>query len=816
LAQFAYLFVGLTGIALVSLGVPVVWAVLAVLGLAALMGALLAGRPGRASARIIEGAQRVAEGELSVRFDESSQYSELQPLARSLNTMMGALEQRAVVADTRQRELQALVNLSEVFLSSVEVRNTMKLALQEAIRAVGAESGAISLAENDGDQFQTLAVIGFPEEQFIDLKYPVDAHSAMGYAIMQRKTVASNDLSMETRFQATPNTRRAGVVSLMTSPMLLDSRVVGAITVCTFERHDFSQNEMDILQAVANHTAVAAERIKLVSDLSESYERTLTALVAALDARDRETEGHSKRVVAYSVALAESMGVDAALKEEIARGALLHDIGKIGVPDGILRKGGALSEEEWLTVRNHPELGRQILGGIGFLRGPAEIVYSHHEHWDGSGYPRGLRGQEIPLGARVFAVVDAFDAMTSYRPYRDPQTFQKARDEIRKGASTQFDPAVVEAFLKFNKDDWAALREQSQESNHNGARDMGSLRRISSGQLQATNVIVAAITSSLDIHEVYQRCVQTLTGVTRAKSAAIYSYKAETQELVFEAGAEIPAPLGAQVGPSLLARLLGGASIQQGITQFYAQLSTASEPMAQELSALQPEWGSALIIPLQEGERELGALALFSAADHAFNEDERNMFDHVAKQLGQAVVNARVHEKVRFQAITDALTGAYNRHYLDDFLNIEVKRCLRYKRPLSILMLDLDHFRACNERAGHQGGDKALQDVVSLMNIGVRSVDLVARYGGEEFTMVLPETDVAGAMEVAERIRKLIEQHSFPCGNMSASLGVASCEYKDDTPDAAALVGRADRALYRAKQNGRNQVILWQPELETA
>ena len=144
---------------------------------------------------------------------------------------------------------------------------------------------------------------------------------------------------------------------------------------------------------------------------------------------------------------------------------------------------------------------------------------------------------------------------------------------------------------------------------------------------------------------------------------------------------------------------------------------------------------------MQEGERLAGAPIVFSDAPYVFDEEDRLMFIQVGKQLGQALVNTRIHEKVRVEAITDGLTGAYNRRYLDDFLNIEVKRSQRYQRPMSILLLDMDYFHACNEKAGHQAGDRALRDVVQLLNLGVRSVDLVARYGGEEFMVVLPETE---------------------------------------------------------------------------
>jgi diguanylate cyclase (GGDEF)-like protein len=408
-------------------------------------------------------------------------------------------------------------------------------------------------------------------------------------------------------------------------------------------------------------------------------------------------------------------------------------------------------------------------------------------------------------------VVDAFDAMTSYRPYRDPQTFQKARDEIRKAAGGQFDPSVVSAFLRFSKDEWAALRETSetQTANGRGPRDMGSLRRIGSGQLQALNLIIAAITSSLDMEQVQQRCVDALVDLTRAASAGIYTLQGEGG-LAFAAGAKLPVALTAS-STERLAELLGGPAIREGITQFYANLAGDTDARAGGLRELNADWKSALILPMPAGDQTLGALALFSGGEHVFDEDERNMFDHIAKQLAQALVNARAHERVRVQAITDALTGAYNRHYLDDFLSIEVKRCSRYQRPLAVLMLDLDHFRQCNERAGHQGGDRALQDVVHLINLGVRSVDLVARYGGEEFTVVLPETEAQGAFEVAERIRGLVAEHHFPCGQMTVSIGVAASSYAaGDAPDAAELVRRADQALYKAKQEGRDRVLTWE------
>jgi putative nucleotidyltransferase with HDIG domain len=209
---------------------------------------------------------------------------------------------------------------------------------------------------------------------------------------------------------------------------------------------------------------LVAERTQQLSialhDLEQSYDYTLEALGGALDAKDAETEGHCQRVTAFTITIARSMGVDKGLLRHIARGAFLHDIGKMGVPDSILRKPGPLTAEERLVMRKHCEIGYAVLERIPFLKDAAEIVLSHQECYDGSGYPRGLKGEEIPLGARIFAIADTLDAMISDRPYRKAQSIGAARAEIKRYAGTQFDPRVVEIFLAHPETIWRELHEK--------------------------------------------------------------------------------------------------------------------------------------------------------------------------------------------------------------------------------------------------------------------------------------------------------------------------------------------------------------------
>jgi putative nucleotidyltransferase with HDIG domain len=203
-----------------------------------------------------------------------------------------------------------------------------------------------------------------------------------------------------------------------------------------------------------------------MADLERSYDITLEALGDALDLKDAETEGHSKRVTAFTIAVARAMGLSGDRIRVIARGAFLHDIGKMAIPDAILRKPGALTSEETEIMREHCYRGYQMLRKIPFLAEAADIVYSHQEKFDGSGYPRGLKGEQITLGARIFAVADTLDAITSDRPYRAAQTTRAALEEISRFGGTQFDPIVVKTFLSMPESIWDDLRRQINSQIH--------------------------------------------------------------------------------------------------------------------------------------------------------------------------------------------------------------------------------------------------------------------------------------------------------------------------------------------------------------
>lgn len=246
-----------------------------------------------------------------------------------------------------------------------------------------------------------------------------------------------------------------GAEDYITKPFNLD-RVLLTVKNSLEKRRLVLENreyQANLEQKVCEQTEVIRT---VMGEINLAYENTLAALVRALDAREKEVGSHSERVMAYAALLAEAAGISQQERLVMAKGALLHDIGKIGVSDNILLKPAKLSEDEWDIMRQHPTVGHQILSGIRHFEGAAELVLAHHERYDGDGYPHGLRGEEIPVSARIFTLVDTLDAMTSDRPYRKALSYQTVLDEVRRCSGLQFDPGLVEIFLSIPQSAWEA------------------------------------------------------------------------------------------------------------------------------------------------------------------------------------------------------------------------------------------------------------------------------------------------------------------------------------------------------------------------
>jgi HD-GYP domain-containing protein (c-di-GMP phosphodiesterase class II) len=386
-------------------------------------------------------------------------------LARALNRSGAAAEReadRAVkaleMAELRMRRLRGLGDIDRAINSQPEHVGAIFDVLLEAVRGqLGVDLAAVLLHERPGE-LRYARASGLRAPPRAPLR---DDHSYLGQAVLS-SSVVGNDTAPFPPHAATEELQFGYAV-----PLLAREGVIGVLEVGHREPLTVDAEWMQFLETLANQAALALAQFRLFDDLQRSnsalvqaYDATLAGWSYALELRDGETRGHTERVTALTLKLATACGIGGEELIHIRRGALLHDIGKLGVPDAILLKPGKLTDEEWAVMRRHPLYAYQWLEPIAFLRPALAIPYCHHERWDGSGYPRGLRGAQIPLAARIFAVVDVWDALRSERPYHAPWPAAEVKAHIAALAGSQFDPQVVELFLAL-VDDEEQLRERS-------------------------------------------------------------------------------------------------------------------------------------------------------------------------------------------------------------------------------------------------------------------------------------------------------------------------------------------------------------------
>lgn len=333
-------------------------------------------------------------------------------------------------------------------------------SVREVLTVLLTEEGYHCVAAKTAEQALALADEEPPPLVISDMKMP--GNDGLWLLESLRARFPDTSVIMLTGYgdtEAAVDCLRRGAVDYLLKPPRLTELVRAIERALAKRRIELAKRryQRQLERKVRDRTAELRSALR---DIANTYHNTLLALVAALDAREHETSDHSQRVVQYTLAIAARLGLSGHELEEIGRGALLHDIGKIGVPDAVLLKPGKLTPDEWTEMRRHPDIGHQMIQQIPFLSVPAEIVLSHQERWDGRGYPRGLSRQSIHIGARVFAVADTLDAMTSDRPYRQGTSFASAISEIERCSGSQFDPEVVRSFLDIGEVGLHQIREE--------------------------------------------------------------------------------------------------------------------------------------------------------------------------------------------------------------------------------------------------------------------------------------------------------------------------------------------------------------------
>ncbi len=421
----------------------------------------------RHNIRTIAAAQLIRAGQLvgtlnAYTFEESRAFSE-----DELTLFQGLADQAAQAitnarlyaeAERRLDHVQALRRIDTAITASLDLRVTLNIFLDEVLRQLHVDAAAVLLFNAPTQTLAYAAGRGF-RTSGIERARPRLGEGYPGRAALERRTVAVPNLT-----KTTGDLSRALLLAEETfqayygAPLIAKGQVQGVLEVFHRAPLDPDEEWLEFLEALAGQAAIAIDNITLFDDLQRSntqlvvaYDATIEGWSRALDLRDKETEGHTQRVTETTLRLAQAMGVSEQTLVHVRRGALLHDIGKMGVPDGILLKPGPLTEEEWVLMRKHPGYAYEMLSPISFLSPALDIPYCHHEKWDGTGYPRGLKAEQIPLAARLFAVVDVWDALRSDRPYRLGWPEAKVREHIRSLAGAHFDPQAVDIFLRLER-----------------------------------------------------------------------------------------------------------------------------------------------------------------------------------------------------------------------------------------------------------------------------------------------------------------------------------------------------------------------------
>jgi HD-GYP domain-containing protein (c-di-GMP phosphodiesterase class II) len=351
-------------------------------------------------------------------------------------------------------QMSALRAIDQAITSSVDLNLTLSILLTQLVKHLQIDAACILLWNNSTERFEYKAGVGFRTSSLSHTKLRLGEGYAGIAALEQRVIQKLNLVNHGTDFLRSPFFGQESFISYFGVPLIAKGQVQGVLEI--FNRSLITPNAewLSFLEMLGGQAAIAIDNATLFSDLQRSnteitsaYDATIDGWSRALDMRDHETEGHTQRVTEKTLQLAQRIGIPKSEMIHIRRGATLHDIGKMGIPDRILHKPGPLTAEEWNTMRQHPQFACALLTPIDYLRPAKDIPCYHHERWDGSGYPSGLKGEEIPLPARLFAVVDVFDALTSDRPYRSAWSKKAAMNYIQEQAGTLFDPAITPTFL---------------------------------------------------------------------------------------------------------------------------------------------------------------------------------------------------------------------------------------------------------------------------------------------------------------------------------------------------------------------------------
>ena len=550
--------------------------------------------------------------------------------------------------------------------------------------------------------------------------------------------------------------------------------------------------------------------------LADLYLATIKSLALAIDAKDQYTHQHILRVQRYAVAAAKHLGLTGSELEAINTGALLHDIGKLGVPEYVLLKPGRLTDEEFAKIKQHPEIGAAILDPVEFPWPILPVVRSHHEKWDGTGYPDGLAGEDIPRTARILAVADVYDALTSSRSYRNAWTHERACEVIKKDRGSHFDPVIADAFLEIitgvveemaREGDGPLVAAAPDAASTSPADQAARAIHRASSELWALYEVVQTLSSSVGLEETLEilgRKLEALLPGTAALFLLRRTDGAETTDGEETASQEMVVRTAVGVNREFFsgAKTLGQTSVAvaRGRATYFGEYDADDLLLISSQTTQWTPLQTALIVPIVHQGEVLGTINLYHPNALAFSAHDRQLLETIADRAATALFNGLLFDRTRSHAFTDPLTGLYNIRHITQ----HVEECCREAVPFALLCLDLDSFKPINDNFGHQKGDQVLRDLSALFLAALRPGDVAARYGGDEFLVYVQGGTAEDAETLAARLQEAVEAYEpgliHPrLGALHLGVSIGYGCFPADGTDFASLIAASDAHMYREK-----------------
>jgi len=564
------------------------------------------------------------------------------------------------------------------------------------------------------------------------------------------------------------------------------------------------------------------EKLQHIQEIADLHMNTIESLAIAIDAKDQTTHGHVRRTQIYAMELGRILGVSEEETHALRAGALLHDVGKLAVPEYILNKPSKLTAAEFEKMKIHTVVGGDIIKRVNFPYPVEDIVRYHHEKWDGSGYPKGMKAEQIPLVARIIAVVDFYDATRCDRPYRVGMKREDSLDLLRKMANSSFDPHVVETFIANIEyfDNLIAehdIQEQvaSEKDELNAARPDAGLasdilgspdgdsgfRSIVEAQREvfALHEIAQTIGSSLNLQDTVNLVASKLRSIVPFDTCIIYLVDDRS-------GKAVAAHVAGDYVEIFSRRRI---TIGEGISGWVIAnaRSMCNTPPELDLVGIPEEVSKnirgVLVSPLLREDGAFGALTVYSKERATYTTEHVRLLESVSQHASVALNNAMTFEKTKQSALTDTLTDLPNARSFHHALEQRIAECQRLNRePLSVISMDLDDFKAINDAHGHPIGDRLLANVAAIIKKQFRQMDVLARYAGDEFVAIMPMASGEVAAMVAERIRAAVESSEFTLRTgrttrIGISIGIAC--FPGDGETSEELLSRAGRNMQQDK-----------------